>query len=679
MFLYRRIVIIILYFAGITSVKSQSVDTSNYGNNIERSLNEVVVTGQIESTTQINAIQKITIIGEDILETQLFQNLSDVLKFSNNLNISQDNILGSSINLQGISGQNIKILIDDVPVIGRLNGNIDLSQISLENVERIEIVEGPLSVEYGTDALAGTINIITKKDYLEGFTSSIKTLYETVGRYNADLSLNYKLRKSSLISSFGRNYFSGWSVNDKFQIIPTPQLADTNRFKLWNPKEQIYGKVQHIISRLKIDNRIYADYFYEKISNRGLPRIPYYENAFDDYYYTYRYNIGSETKYKNDKYQIRAILSLNNYKRIKNTFYKNLVTLDEIMVSDDESQDTSSFQMIMSKLSISPTVIKSLNYQLGFHFENQHVLGNRILNKNQSQSDVALYSNLEWKINKRAKFRSGLRLIHNTKYKAPIIPSLSMLYKLNNLQIRMSYAKGFRAPSLKELFLEFIDVNHNIIGNPALLSETSDNLNISTMFYKTGGNFLSSFEISAFLNNINNKIDLAESKIYSGQYSYFNIDDYITKGISSNIRLSNKKIKFNFGISYIGRYNSFNSLYEVNEFDFSIDINSSITYSTVDHFRINLFYKYVGGKPYYYLDESDMLFILNGSDYHLFDLSLNKELFSNKAKITIGSKNLFNVTNIINSSNTDNVHSSSGNSTPIGYGRSYFISLAYKI
>ena len=395
MFLYRRIVIIILYFAGITSVKSQSVDTSNYGNNIERSLNEVVVTGQIESTTQINAIQKITIIGEDILETQLFQNLSDVLKFSNNLNISQDNILGSSINLQGISGQNIKILIDDVPVIGRLNGNIDLSQISLENVERIEIVEGPLSVEYGTDALAGTINIITKKDYLEGFTSSIKTLYETVGRYNADLSLNYKLRKSSLISSFGRNYFSGWSVNDKFQIIPTPQLADTNRFKLWNPKEQIYGKVQYIISRLKIDNRIYADYFYEKISNRGLPRIPYYENAFDDYYYTYRYNIGSETKYKNDKYQIRAILSLNNYKRIKNTFYKNLVTLDEIMVSDGESQDTSSFQMFMSKLSISPTVIKSLNYQLGFHFENQHVLGNRILNKNQSQSDVALYSNLE--------------------------------------------------------------------------------------------------------------------------------------------------------------------------------------------------------------------------------------------------------------------------------------------
>ena len=48
-------------------------------------------------------------------------------------------------------------------MIGRLNGNIDLSQVNLLNVKRIEIVEGPLSVNYGSDALGGTINIITKK------------------------------------------------------------------------------------------------------------------------------------------------------------------------------------------------------------------------------------------------------------------------------------------------------------------------------------------------------------------------------------------------------------------------------------------------------------------------------------------------------------------------------------
>ena len=678
MFLYRKIFTIIFLLASIINLMSQSVDSVGKRNDIERSLSEVVVTGQIESISQINAIQKITIIGQDILETRLFQNLSDILKFSNNLNISQDNILGSSINLQGISGQNIKILIDEVPVIGRLNGNIDLSQISLDNVERIEIVEGPLSVEYGTDALAGTINIITKKDYPEGITSSIKTLYESVGRYNADLTLNYRIRNHSLTSHIGRNYFSGWSVNDKFQIIPTSQIADTNRFKLWNPKEQIFGKLQYILSRDKIENRIYADYFYEKILNRGMPKPPYFENAFDDHYYTYRKNIGSETKYKNDKYQIRAIFSINNYKRIKNTFYKDLVTLDEVMVSDNNSQDTSIFQMIMAKFRISPTVIRRLNYQLGFHFENQYALGERILRRNQSQSDIALYSNLEWKINLRTKVRSGLRLIHNTKYKAPIIPSLSLLYKLNNAQIRMSYAKGFRAPTLKELFFEFVDVNHNIVGNEDLLSEKSDNVNISTLLYRRGDNFLSSFEMSAFLNNINNKIDLAESTIYSGQYSYFNIDRYITKGFSSNVRFSNKKIKSNFGVSYTGRYNSFNSIHEINKFDFSIDFNNSITYLFDDQFRINLFYKYVGARPYYYLDESDMLVTLNSSDYHLFDLSLNRDILSNKVQISIGSKNIFNVTNITNRSNND-IHSYSGSSTPVGYGRSYFVTLSYKI
>ena len=68
------------------------------------------------------------------------------------------------MSVQGLSGENVKILIDGVPVVGRLNGNVDLSQINLTNIERVEIVEGPLSVNYGTNALAGTINLITKKN-----------------------------------------------------------------------------------------------------------------------------------------------------------------------------------------------------------------------------------------------------------------------------------------------------------------------------------------------------------------------------------------------------------------------------------------------------------------------------------------------------------------------------------
>ena len=68
------------------------------------------------------------------------------------------------MSMQGISGENVKILIDGVPVLGRLDGNIDLSKINLNDVDQIKVIEGPQSVSYGTNGMAGTINIIIKKD-----------------------------------------------------------------------------------------------------------------------------------------------------------------------------------------------------------------------------------------------------------------------------------------------------------------------------------------------------------------------------------------------------------------------------------------------------------------------------------------------------------------------------------
>jgi outer membrane receptor for ferrienterochelin and colicins len=72
-------------------------------------------------------------------------------------------VYGSSVSINGISGEGVKILVNGVPMVGRIDGKIDISQINLTNVERIEIVKGPQSVIYGTDALGGVINIITKE------------------------------------------------------------------------------------------------------------------------------------------------------------------------------------------------------------------------------------------------------------------------------------------------------------------------------------------------------------------------------------------------------------------------------------------------------------------------------------------------------------------------------------
>ncbi|KAA3637088.1 MAG: hypothetical protein DWQ02_07245, partial [Bacteroidetes bacterium] len=148
---------------------------------------DIVVTAQYAPTDSKKAIHKVRVIKNEEITRRNANDLGELLNMESNISVSNDLILGSSLSLQGVSGQNIKIMIDGVPVIGRSGDNIDLSQLPLENVERIEIVEGPLSVNFGTNALGGVINLITKKAQLNKFEIGLKSRFENPGAFTASL------------------------------------------------------------------------------------------------------------------------------------------------------------------------------------------------------------------------------------------------------------------------------------------------------------------------------------------------------------------------------------------------------------------------------------------------------------------------------------------------------------
>jgi outer membrane receptor for ferrienterochelin and colicins len=650
---------------------AQSKDTL-----VNRQLIEVVVTGQISEKTIENAIHKIRIIGSKELNSGLFTDLASVLSKELNIRVSEDNILGSSISIQGISGQNVKILIDDVPAIGRLNGNIDLSQISLNNIQRIEIVEGPLSTIYGTDALAGTINIITKKQSEN--KKSFTTYYETIGKYNYDFLFSENIRENTATYQFGRNYFNGWSSNQDFRLIPSSELADLKRYKKWKPKEQISHKVSYNIKKDSYTNNNYIERFYEKITNRGMPQEPYYENAFDEYYHTFKTNLGSDIKLKYDKNKVRLILAYNNYIRAKETFYKDLTNLSEVVVQDASMQDTSQFNLWMIKAIVSSDKNDQLRYQLGIDFNKQNAKGNRILNKYQEKSDYAVFSTIEYKLDDHIQIRPAVRLIYNNKFKAPIVPAINALFDWKKYKLRISYAKGFRAPDFKELFFEFVDVNHNIVGNESLLAEESDNFNINTTISQYIFKNKIITDISLFYNSILNKIDLANSSLETNQYSYFNIRNYKTKGISirSSIALPNTEI--NFGMSYIGRYNKLSNEYSLNKFNFSSDLNLSLLFQIGQKNKLNIFYKRTGQLPNFILDNNNLSEVYSDA-YNILDLSVNRRIYNDLIILTLGAKNLFNITDIKQFSDNNASHSNSNNTIPVGYGRTFFTSLKFKL
>ena len=81
--------------------------------------------------------------------------------------------------------------------------------------------------------------------------------------------------------------------------IPKPQLADTSRFKRWKPKEQFFHKVNYRVNNKDVKWSTHYEMFNEKITSLGRPIEPYFENAFDEFFYTLRENIGSNILFKN--------------------------------------------------------------------------------------------------------------------------------------------------------------------------------------------------------------------------------------------------------------------------------------------------------------------------------------------------------------------------------------------
>src|SRR5690606_16454968 len=123
-------------------------------------LEEVVVTGQYEPKSIRNSVFKIRTISSEQIQLRGSVTVENILNTQLGVRFFNDLVLGESdIELMGMSGQNVKVLIDGVPLLDRGESRQSLSQVDVNNIDRIEIVEGPMSVSYGTDALAGVINI----------------------------------------------------------------------------------------------------------------------------------------------------------------------------------------------------------------------------------------------------------------------------------------------------------------------------------------------------------------------------------------------------------------------------------------------------------------------------------------------------------------------------------------
>lgn len=640
-------------------------------------LEDFVITGQYKPENPKNSLFSVKVINAETIKNRGANNLKDVLTQELNVRVSQDNILGSGMSLMGLGGEQVKYMLDGVPIVGRVNGDIDISQLNMNDVERIEVIEGPVSVLYGTNALAGVVNIITKTDQQDKVNASVNGYYESVGNYNFDAMAGFRKNNHYISFSGGRYFFDGFTTNENDRDLP------------WNPKEQYFGTIKYGFTHKKGLRFLFSsNLFNEKITNRGTVRQGVSVYAFDDYYRTFR-NINSLTisgrVFKH--HYLNQVISYSHFTRKKNTYIKDLTTLQETLVNDASQQDTTRFKAGMARGFLSRAEDKGkFNYQLGYDVNVEYGSGQKIDGGSKLIGDYAVFASIKYRPVDMFVIQPGVRYSYNSAYKAPVTPSLHLkLSPVERLTIRASYARGFRAPSIKELYFDFYDINHDIYGNEDLKAEYSNNVNLR-IDYTQSFNKKQVVKIAPafFFNQIKNDIELVPDQSGSGlgtnqPYTYANYSGNKLLGASINVSYQfNQTFRVSASSSYIGRNYKFNDTLSSNGYVFSPEASVSASYLVPKaKVWVSLFYKFNGQFITPYLSDNNEIYEQVIQPYNLLDLTLSRSFWKNRITLAAGVKNLLDVINVATNGGVAGAHSSTSGALSIGWGRSYFASIKF--
>lgn len=629
-------------------------------------LTQVIVTGEVEPTPVDSSIYKVKLISREKIQRSGALNLNELLLTEANIRMSTDLVLGSQIEMMGLDGQNVKIMVDGVPVIGRLDGNIDLSQINLDNIAQVEVVEGPMSVVYGNNALAGTINLITKQNTYHDVELKAKAYAETIGRYSGNLNLSHKLNKNNIYFDGGYEYFTGVDFKEETRSMD------------WKPKNLMRLNGGHIFKSgdWKFDTKV--GYYNDRLHYKGDIVEGY--KAFDNYYFTNRYDasFGFNGKW-NEKNSISLVSSYNIYHRHQQQMFVDLRTLETTEGDKLKTQDMN--QMMMRVIHNHIFLPQKLSLQSGVDISVEGMKGERISGEKQSIGDYAGFFNLKYVPAPVLDLQPGVRFSYNSDYESPVVYSLNAKWDIiEKLIWRGSVAKGFRAPTIKELYYEFVDTNHEIYGNSELEAESSTNFNSSFEFATQLDDNAWKVSATLFYNDISNLITLVQ-QTNSTAYSYENIESYQSKGGDISMNYGYKGLlKLNLGYGRTGRYSSYTQNSGSTDFNYTNDYFAGFQFTEPKSgISLNTDYKYNGYLPFFYTDQGDQLIKEGKQDaYHMMNASLSRTFFKHQLRLILGAKNLFDVTTVERRGEDGLIHSGSSG-TPISYGRSFFITINYKL
>jgi len=472
------------------------------------SLNEVVITGTGTEHYLKDAPVQTEVISGSALKEYAGRDIEDVLGgLSASFTFSQ-NDMGSNIQLNGLKNDYILILIDGKRINGDVGGQNDLSRINIDNIERIEIVKGAVSSLYGSDAIGGVINFISKKNRDKFSVTNTSRIGEH-GDVNQNNSVTIGHRRWNSITSFSLKHTDGWRntteewYRDKFYNNSVTKTI--NRSTNYTVSEELSYKVS---KDLIINGN--ASY-YEKWTYRpsGVPQWRY--NDF--YYRNQSYGTGAKYNLQNKNYLSMDVSydRYDYYYDYTSRYYSDY--FDEngdriIYYEGDRSLQTSQQRWLGN--------IKGV-----FHLREDNTLSagteyiwDKLVSPMRLQGDraeaysLSAYAQDEWNITEYLNITAGLRFGQHKEFGQTLTPKISAMYKLGNFNLRGTYSNGFKAPTIKELYYHYyatiMSKYKAYYGNTDLKAQKSDyfalNIEYQTSRFKAS--------VTGYHNKIRNMISL---------------------------------------------------------------------------------------------------------------------------------------------------------------------------
>ena len=442
--------------------------------NKEIEVGEVVVTATRRERNLKNVPITVQVItAEEIQKSQAPDFQSFLENEFSGINFTNEGGM-PNINMMGFGGKYVLFLMDGERMAGETFDNIDYDRIDLENIERIEVIKGASSSLYGSNALGGVINIITK-DAQKPLELSANYLYNTQEDHKTNLSVGTKQRWGSVRVPVFYNFRQPYIIVDKEPLktykngVPHySRMGELNVAGFTN-----YGASPKLTFDLSPKwNLSLAPSYYFSERNAGTQS----SKKLRDRYYNYSGALKSDYKITDSK-TLSLSAAYDRYDK-----YKYYVLLNE----KDKSYENSILrvggqynQSIKEKHSLVAGVEVNLDELLSFRFTSSGQEAKK------NAQNYAVFTQQEWALSEDFTLVTGVRMDYHSLFQQYLTYRLSGMFKIDAFTLRGGYASGFRSPTLKELYTNWFHPwggGFQIMGNKKLTPETSHNTTFSVDF-----------------------------------------------------------------------------------------------------------------------------------------------------------------------------------------------------